>query len=84
MPAIENAGDASAARKEVLAMTTSRLIAGTFWATLLAVGLLGAGVCSADPPPGPPGRGEPGYCGAHTDTMDCWANAGIDGSYGAQ
>ena len=52
--------------KEVLAMMTSRLIAGSFCAALLAVGLLGTGVASANPPPSPPGPGEPGYCGAHT------------------
>ena len=62
--------------KEVLAMMTSRLIAGSFCAALLAVGLLGTGVASANPPPSPPGPGEPGYCGAHTSPLDCWANTG--------
>ena len=57
-------------------MATSGLIAGSFCAALLAIGLLGTRVASANPPPSPPGPGEPGYCGAHTDAMDCWANTG--------
>lgn len=48
-------------------MMTSRLITGSFCAALLAVGLLGAGVCSANPYT----PGTPGYCGAHTDALDC-------------
>lgn len=51
-------------------MTTSRLTTGAFCAALLALGLLGAGVCSADPYT----PGTPGYCGAHTDALDCWVN----------
>src|ERR1700730_3357474 len=57
-------------------MTASRLIAGASCAALLASALLGGGVCAAGPPPSPPVPGEAGYCGAHTDAMDCWANTG--------
>jgi hypothetical protein len=49
-------------------MPTSRLTTGTFCAARLALGLLGAGVCSADPYT----PGTPGYCGAHTDALDCY------------
>jgi hypothetical protein len=49
--------------KQVLAKRTSRLIPGSFCATLLAASL-GPGLASADPVPA-------NQCGAHTEALDC-------------
>lgn len=41
---------------------------------LVVISMCVATSALADPPPSVPGPGEPGYCGAHTDAMDCWAD----------
>jgi hypothetical protein len=50
-------------------VTARRWIAPTFGA-VVGVGLLGVGVGSADPSI----PGTPGYCGAHTGALDCYAD----------
>lgn len=51
-------------------MTVARLVGSTCVALLVAT-LLGAGVSSASPNPG-----DPGYCGARQDALDCVAYDG--------
>jgi len=45
-------------------------------AMLIAAWFLTAAIAWGSPPPTPPGPGQPGYCGAHTDPLDCWSNTG--------
>lgn len=57
-------------------MSVSPSIGISVWVGFLTAGVIGAGFASAGPPPSPPGPGEPGYCGAHTSPLDCWADTG--------
>jgi hypothetical protein len=68
------------------ASTLRFLVLGTVLTGLLVAGVCSAspdprycaehpnvGICSGSPGPGP---GQPGYCGAHTEGLDCWSVTG--------
>ncbi|WP_156425222.1 DUF732 domain-containing protein [Mycobacterium sp. GA-1285] len=41
---------------------------------MAAVALAAGGVAAAAPPAVPPGPDDPGFCGAHTSSWNCWSD----------